>query len=177
MLSKLRGMPRRGTNTMNRARRRRFQIPAGAKRVDVSLLSTGTVATTMTVSLRDLRAGGVDFIAPVTPQVFRVLAVPPVVNSACFVKSDFGIQIMLLGSTTTRELSRAEVAVGQLTRNTDLKGVSSDYFANDGTISFGGAFSLQFMADPEFNDSTGPFSVRLANAAGWSGVVAAQQCR
>ena len=154
-----------------------FQIPAGAKRVDVPLVSTGTVATTMTASIQKLQAGGVDFTSPVTPQVFAVVAVPPVINSACFTKSDYGVQFTVLGSSTTRELNQGEVATSQLTRNTDLNGASSDYFSSDGTIRFGGAFNLQFQAETALSSSSGPFNVRLSNASGWSTVVAAQKCQ
>jgi len=154
-----------------------FVIPPGAKRVDIALASTGTVATTMTVSVRNLQAGGVDFVGTVSPQTFSVRAVPPVVNSACFVRTDNGIQITALGSSTTRELINGEVGDGHLTRSTDLNGVSSDYFSSDATIRFGGAFTVQFDADSAFKDSLGPFTVRLANTAGWSPVLTAQKCR
>ena len=155
-----------------------FQLPAGARHADVALLSTGTVASTMTVKLQALRAGGVDFTAPVSPLTFQVRATPPVITSACYVMKDYGVQITVLGSTSTRELTRGEVVSGTVTRTTDLNGASADYFSSDGTIRFGGAFTVQFDADPAFKDSKGPFAIRLSNTVGWSAAtVPAQACR
>ncbi len=155
-----------------------FQIPAGAKHAEIGLLSTGTVASTMTVALQGLRAGGVDFTAPVSPQTFQVRATSPIITSACFVQTLYGVQITVLGATSTRELARAEVTAGSVSRTTDLSGASADYFSNDGTIRYGGAFTLQFDADSAFKDLPGPFAVRLANTVGWtSATVTAQACR
>ena len=153
-----------------------FTIPAGAKRTEVALLSTGTVAITATVSLQNTKAGGVEFPPVVAPQLFEVRATVPVLNSACFVKTDYGTQIRALGSTTTRELTSAELKAGTVARTSDLSGVSTDYFANDGTIRFGGAFSLVFDADAAFLDVAGPYNVRVSNAIGSSAVVVAQKC-
>ena len=155
-----------------------FTIPAGSKRVDLALLSTGTVATTFTVSVQGLRAGGVDLAAPVVPQVFKVRAVAPVITSACYVQTDFGTQITVLGSSTTRELVSGEVGAATVAaRTTDLSSASADYFGSDGTIRFGGAFSLVFDADRALKDAVGPFKVRLANTVGWTPVVVAQKCQ
>lgn len=154
-----------------------FQIPAGNTRVDLPLFSTGTVATTIGVTLAGVQAGGVAVVPQVTPQQFRVPASVPALTSACYTLADYGVLFTLLGSTTTRELINAEVTAGALHRNTNLQSASGDYFGDDATVRFGGAFSLQFTADSAFKTSTGPFQVRVSNSVGYSTSVNAAKCQ
>lgn len=153
-----------------------FTIPPGTTSVQVPLLSTGTVASTATVSIGSLRIAATDQSLPVVPQTFRVPASPPLITSGCFEKRQSGILLTVIGSTTTRELVSAEVSAGSAVGTTSLSSIASGYFASDASIRFGGAFMLQFGADASLAASAGPFKVRLSNTEGWSPAVVAQPC-
>ncbi|MBS1872640.1 MAG: putative Ig domain-containing protein [Acidobacteria bacterium] len=153
-----------------------FSIPAGSTRADLPLISTGTVASTISAAMTSLRAADADLPAVVAPIVVQVPAAPPIVTSACFTKSTAVILLTVVGATTTRELTSAAVTAGSATRSTDLNGVSSDYFSDARTVRTGGAFSLQFTLDSAFQSSSGPFTLVLSNTVGKSASITAQRC-
>lgn len=154
-----------------------FTVPAGVQRIEVPLLSTGTVASTMVVTVTSLRAGGTDLPAAISPLKFQVPAAAPSITSSCFTKTTTAITMTVVGSSTTRELTSAEVTAGTLDIVTSLSGASTEYFGDARTVRTGGAFTLQFGLDSAFQNSNGPFTLALSNSAGKSSAVTAQRCQ
>ncbi|MEP7352801.1 MAG: hypothetical protein ABI824_06185, partial [Acidobacteriota bacterium] len=142
-----------------------FTIPAGATRVNVPLISTGTVASTVTVSLQNLTASGVSIPQSPALKVFTIPATAPQITSACYVRTDtdngIHLDFRISGLTTTRELTRADftipgtaqtivlppVPANFLIHSSDLMSLSisslaGEYFTSPLNIRMGGAFSL-----------------------------------
>lgn len=153
-----------------------FTIAAGATKASVPMLTTGTVASALTVSLSNLRAGGTEVSAAVAPRVFRVPAAAPVISSACYTTSASGSELVVLGFSSTRELVRLEAVSGSETIQSSIESASAEFFGREETIRSGGAFSLRipvtFKAVP-----ASTVNVRLANTEGLSAQAAAQRCQ
>jgi hypothetical protein len=96
-----------------------FTIPAGATRTTIPVTSTGTVASTVSVSLAALEASGAPLAQYPAAKLFRLAPAAPVITSACFVRtnSEAGIHLdfRVTGVSNTRELTRAQVIVPGLT--------------------------------------------------------------
>jgi hypothetical protein len=156
-----------------------FTIPAGSKRVTLPLVSTGTVASTVVVSLGKLRAAGVDLPLYPTPVIFSIAAAAPVVTSACYARTSTGVDIQISGYSTTRELARAEVTIGATSFETDLDGIASGYFSAPETVREGGAFSLTlpYALDLGPKDVISGASINLFNRVGGTGSRSIQACQ
>ena len=124
-----------------------FTIAAGSTKASVPLASTGTVASTVTVSIAGLRAAGADLPAVITPAVFRIAAAPPAITSACWNMTDYGLDLLLTGYSNTRELTAAKVAIDSEEFTTNLDAIAAEYFSSEETLRFGGAFTLHLPYD------------------------------
>ena len=160
-----------------------FLIPAGSTQVTLPLVSTGTVASTVTASLGKLRSAGVALPLHPTPVIFTIPPSAPAVTSACYSKTPTGANLQINGYSTTRELTRAEVTLGTQTLTqdftTDLTGVAADYFSDPETIRAGGSFALvvpyQFDIGPKETISTAKLT--LYNTVGGAASISMQACQ
>jgi hypothetical protein len=151
----------------------RFSVPAGSTRVSLRLASTGTVASTATMSIEWLRRGSERIAALPSPRIFRLPAAAPVITDACLATAAGATVVQLTGYTTTRELRRMELRAGEVTRSVDLNPPALEWFQNEQSIRTGGAFSLHL---PLESGSPIPVSVSVSNAAGASTSRALTRC-
>lgn len=142
-----------------------FTIPSGATRATVPVVSTGTVASQVAVTLGSLETSGAAVPRPAVTQWFRIPPAAPVLTSACYVRTNTerGVQLELRvnGISTTRELTRARLTIPELeleavnlpvppefvfestkTVNVDLAGASASYYGSPGSVRTGGTFAL-----------------------------------
>jgi hypothetical protein len=150
-----------------------FTIPPGTTRVNVPLASTGTVAGSVVAFLSGVSAGGVDVPLAATPRVFQVPASAPVVSSACYVPQGAGVELSVLGYSTTREMKSADISTSLGTVTINLSDIAAEYYAREETIRAGGAFSLRV---PYAQPLAGTASVRLTNTVGSSSPVSVSRC-
>ena len=144
-----------------------FTLPAGSTRLNLPLVSTGTVASTITVSLANLRSAGANLSLYPTPQVFSIPASVPAITSACYSLTPTGITLQLNGYSTTRELVSAQVNIGSLTFQTDLSAYAAAYFSDPISIGTGGAFALTVPINVTLDSKApGPVSINVANLVG-----------
>jgi hypothetical protein len=128
-----------------------FTIPVGATDAvtDAPLaFQTGTVAGSITVTLR-LLAGGVD-ITPSSPPsaTTRVDAGAPVITSARLVRSASGLSVEITGYSTTREITqgtfRFRAASGQSLQTSEisipLEAMFKTWFDNPSSAQYGSQF-------------------------------------
>jgi hypothetical protein len=179
-----------------------FTIPAGATKVNVPLISTGTVASTVTVSIQNLTASGAPLIQNPGLKIFSIPAAAPQISSACYVRTttDNGIHLNfnVSGLTSTRELVRAEITIPGtanqialppvpaefLIQSSDTISVSvnnqaQSYFASPLNIRSGGAFTIAIPLDLTFapNLTLPTVSVNLFNSIGGSGPRTVTACQ
>jgi hypothetical protein len=156
-----------------------FTLPAGSKRISLPLVSTGTVASTVTVTLANLHAAGANLNLYPTPQRFVIPASAPVVTSACYTSTATGVTLQLSGYSTTRELVRADVTVGALNLQTDLTGIATAYFSDPVSIAAGGAFALTVPValTTDSQASPGAVSVNIFNTVGPAGNQTVSTCQ
>jgi hypothetical protein len=157
-----------------------FTVPAGSTRVTVPLVSTGTVASTVTVSVANLRSAGANLSLFPTSKIFGIAPSAPVVTSACYKRTPTGIALQLNGYSTTRELVRADVAIATQNFQTDLSGIAAGYFSDPQTIRAGGSFALTVPYDDLNLDPKAPpptVSVNVFNTVGAAGNQTIQACQ
>jgi hypothetical protein len=156
-----------------------FVIPAGSTQLSFPLGSTGTVASTVMVSLGQLRSAGVDLPLYPTPFIFRIAPAAPVVTSACYTRTSTGINLQVNGYSTTRELTRTDVTIGTTQFHTDLTGIAAAYFSAPETIRAGGSFALTlpYQLDIGPNDPISSATVNLFNTVGAAGSRTVQACQ
>lgn len=162
-----------------------FSIPAGGLTATIPLMSTGTVAGTAEFRITELRAGGVNISSYPPAATARIPRMAPVITDACFTGSSTGIELAITGYSTSRDLSKAGVQLSAAQGATiespnltvDVSGVTSDWFASDDSVRFGGAFTLRLpVAIQGGANSVSSAAVTLTNAAGTSTVKNAQRC-
>jgi hypothetical protein len=156
-----------------------FTIPAGSMRVTLPLVSTGTVASTVVVSLGKMRSAGVDLPLYPTPVIFSIAPAAPVVTSACYTRTQTGVNLQINGYSTTRELTRAEVTIGTVKLQTELTGISASYFSAPETIRAGGSFglTLPYQLDLGPKDPISSAAINLFNTVGGTGSRTIQACQ
>jgi hypothetical protein len=156
-----------------------FLIPAGSTQIALPLVSTGTVASTVVVSMDKVGSAGVDLPLHPTPAIFHIAQAAPVVTSACYTRTQTGASVQVNGYSTTRELTRAEVGIGTSAFKTDVSGIASDYFADPLTIRAGGSFALTlpYQLDLGTNDQISTASINLFNTVGGAGSRTIQPCQ
>jgi hypothetical protein len=156
-----------------------FVIPAGSTQVTLPLVSTGTVASTVVVSLGKLGSANVNLPLHPTPVIFRIPQAAPVVTSACYARTSTGVNVQVNGYSTTRELAQANVTSGTNTFQTDISGIAAGYFSDQSTIRAGGSFSLTlpYPIDLGPNDLINSASINLSNTVGETGSRTIQACQ
>jgi len=155
-----------------------FTIPAGSTGVTKQLISTGTVASTVTVSIANLRSAGANLSLYPTSKIFSIPASAPVVTSACYSRTPTGIALQINGYSTTRELAHADVTIGTQDSQIDLSGIAAGYFSDPQTIRAGGAFALTVPYDLSLGQGALPaVSVNVFNTVGAAGNQTMQACQ
>lgn len=180
-----------------------FTIPVGATRVTLPLVSTGTVASTIAVSLDNLEASGAPLLQYPATKFFRIAPAAPSLTSACYVRtnSEQGVKLdfRVSGFSNTRALTRAKVTIpglagvkpnlpvpvefvfdGSDTVTVEVSGLAEGYFASPANIRTGGAFSLTL---PVILDKLAPsgkldsVQFNLFNSVGGSGARSVSECQ
>lgn len=179
-----------------------FTIPAGSTSVNIPVVSTGTVASTVTVSFADLRASGAPLAQHPAAKLFRIPASAPSLTSLCYARTGTGLDFRVTGISTTRELERAVFHIPGLTPPprlaplpplppelifgstpgelvVDLTRLSSDYFGSAANVRFGGGFTLSVPVEVDLAPEapTGEVTVNLFNRAGESGRRVVPRCQ
>lgn len=179
-----------------------FTIPAGATRVSVPLASTGTVASTVAVAVSGLEANGVPFTQFPGTKFFRIAPAAPVLNAACYVRtnteSGIHLDLRVSGLTTTRSLTRAVLTIpgsagpapnlpipaefvfsGGDNIAVDASGAATTFFNAPTNVRTGGAFTLVLpldLAAPAPSLKLDSVQITLFNRAGGSGAKPAGVC-
>lgn len=127
-------------------------IPAGVKRQPLNIISSGTVAGQTTIFASKIRIAGADL--PTVPPAtnFTVRSLAPVLTDACYRIIAPGLQLELIGYSTTRDLTAANLTLnGSKLPSIALSGYAGEYFLNALSIRTGGAFFITapiVMLDP-----------------------------
>jgi hypothetical protein len=156
-----------------------FVIPAGSTQITLPLVSTGTVASTVVVSLGKLGSANVNLPLHPTSVIFSIAQSAPVVTSACYTRTSTGVNVQVNGYSTTRELTQANVTIGTNTFQTDVSGLAAGYFSDQETIRAGGSFALTLPYQLDLG-TTGPIStatINLSNTVGAAGSRTIQACQ
>lgn len=147
-----------------------FTIPAGVTKATVPLTSTGTVASTVMVTLSGLEASGAPIAQNPTPKIFRIVPAPPTNLTACYTRSNseagVHLDVRITGISNTRDLTRAELKIpglaaaktnipvpaefvfdGSDTVTVQIRGLASAYYSSATSVRTGGAYSLVIPVD------------------------------
>jgi len=156
-----------------------FVIPAGSTQFKLPLVSTGTVASTVIVSLVNVGSSGVPLPLHPTPVIFSIPPSAPVVTSACYTPTSTGVNVQLNGYSTTRELTQANVTIGSSSFQTNVSGIAAAYFSAPQTIRAGGSFSLTlpYQVDLGTHNTIGSVTINLSNTVGAAGSRTIQACQ
>lgn len=153
----------------------RFTIPAGERRASLPIVSSGTVASTVSFSVSQLEISGNRLAAAPPPRTFAVDRLPPVITSACYNQRPEGIELLVSGYTTTRQLDEAELTFPSGVVRHNIAGAAGEYFLNPVSVRTGGAFTLTLPLAPETAGSV-PTALRLSNSAGHSASRTLSRC-
>jgi hypothetical protein len=184
-----------------------FTIPAGATRVSVPLVSTGTVASDVQVALTNLQTSGAPILQSPSSKVFRVAPAGPSVTSVCYVRTltDRGVKLEFraTGSTSTRELTNAQITIPGLdlykpqmpvpsqfvfdptnTLTVDLSDTAFGFFSSPVNVRTGGGFSLSIPVSLDTQPTYLPpetkisgVTLALLNRIGTSGAQPVAACQ
>ena len=157
-----------------------FVIPTGSRQVTLPLVSTGTVASTVIVSLANLGSSSVPLPLHPTPVIFTIPPAAPVITSACYTPTQTGVNVQVNGYSTTRELTQANVTIGTNNKfQTEVSGIAAAYFSAPETIRAGGSFALTlpYQVDIGTNNTIGPVTLNLSNTVGAAGSRTIQACQ
>ncbi|MEO8098129.1 MAG: putative Ig domain-containing protein [Acidobacteriota bacterium] len=176
-----------------------FTIPAGARSVTVPLASTGTVASTVAVSLSALQTSGVAILQYPGTKFFRLPPAVPSITSACFGRTNTELGVVLdirvSGFSNTRELTKAQLVIpglvaikanipvpaefvfdGTDTLNVDVTSLAFGFYSSAVNVRTGGAFTLNIPVSLEKVPSDlaptakiGSVSFNLFNQVGGAG--------
>ena len=142
-----------------------FTIPAGSTSVTLPVTSTGTVASTIEMSIQDLRSQGTAIAQNPTHKLTRIPAEVPTISSACYDRTDTGLTMTINGISTTRELSHAVLTIPSLASKdmTGLEQLVSEFFiSNDGKITVDlTPTALAYFSSPANVRQGGAFSVTV----------------
>jgi hypothetical protein len=155
-----------------------FNIPVGNTTNDAPIaLQTGTVAGTLTISLR-LLAGGIDITPTPAPTITAQIArAAPVIRSVTFNRSGSTINVVVTGYSTAREVTQAvfgfSAASGQTLQPSassitiDANTLFGNWFQDPNNSQFGSVFILTqpFTITGDASAVT-PTTVTLTNRIG-----------
>jgi len=158
-----------------------FQIPAGATQAVFGSsalgLQTGTVAGTITVTLRIIAAGADVTPTPAPTKVLRIPGAAPVIVSAKLVSNSTGFDLVVTGYSTTREVTGAAVhlvpASGEKLMDSDftiaLTSAFTAWYQSAASAQYGSQFTLDIPFTVQNASTTiGSLTVTLTNSQGTS---------
>jgi hypothetical protein len=180
-----------------------FAIPAGTTKVTIPLASTGTVASTVAVSVGALEASGATIAQYPASKSFRIPPAAPSITSACYVRtnSETGIHldVRVTGITNTRALTKAQVTIPGLagaksslpvpaefvfdssdTLSVDIGGLAAGFFSSAVNVRTGGAFTLVVPVDLNSSAPTAKLDgiqFNVFNGAGGAGSKPVAACQ
>jgi hypothetical protein len=158
-----------------------FTIPPGSMRFTADIASTGTVATAVTATVTELKAGGNRVTLVPAPRLFRVPRSAPVVTDACYVQRNDGFDAVITGYTTTRQLTAAEFVINaggvDYQERVDVTDSALAYFGSDESVRSGGAFTLSVPFGANSPTPISGASVVLRNSEGAAASRSMQRCR
>ncbi|MFN7996484.1 MAG: putative Ig domain-containing protein [Bryobacteraceae bacterium] len=155
-----------------------FTIPAGSTAAIPFSFQTGTVAGTITVSVK-WNADGAPLPVPAAmTQAVQIARSAPVISSVKPSTTSSGFQVLVTAYSTTREVSQANLhftaASGQTLQTTDLQvsltSASSAWFGGSTSGQYGSQFvlTLPFTVSNGTANAIGSVSVQLVNGQGTS---------
>jgi len=163
-----------------------FTIPAGTRTATFPVTSTGTVATNLTFRISRLDAAGTQIFTSLPSVSTRVNRAVPTLTTACYTANSTGIELVLTGFASTREITKADLTVQFIpsafqpsgTFTVNARAISNEYFTSDEAVPTGGAFTLRlpFVLESGAN-SIQSLSVTVSNAQGTSLPKAAGKCQ
>ncbi len=160
-----------------------FTIPAGTTQAVFGSsalgVQTGTVAGTITITLQLLAAGADVTPTPAPTKVLKIGATVPVISSATLTSTSTGFNLVLIGYSTTREVTGATVhlvaATGQTLATSDftipLTSVFPAWYQSTASIQYGSQFSLTLpFTVQSATNAIASLTVTLTNTQGTSTV-------
>ncbi|MDR3717174.1 MAG: Ig domain-containing protein [Bryobacteraceae bacterium] len=160
-----------------------FSIPAGTTQGvfggSTLGVQTGTVAGTITITLQLFAAGADVTPTPAPTKVIRIPGAPPVIVSAKLVSSTTGFDLIVVGYSTTREVTGATVhltaATGATLATSDfsiaLTSVFAAWYQGTASAQYGSQFTLDIpFTVQNATASIGSATVSLTNSQGTSTV-------
>ncbi len=184
-----------------------FTISAGATRASVPVVSTGTVASDVLVTLSNLQASGAPLLQSPSAKVFRIAPTAPSISSVCYVRTltDRGVSLEFRASgiTATRELTNARITIPGLdlfkpqvpvppefvfdptnTVTVELNDAAFGYFSSPVNVRTGGGFSLSIPvsldSDPTYlppETKISGVTMEVLNKIGSSGAKPVAACQ
>jgi hypothetical protein len=158
-----------------------FQIPAGTTQAvfgsSAVSVQTGTVAGTITITLRLFAAGVEVTPTPAPTAVIQIAAAPPVIVSAKLVSNPTGFDLLVTGYSTTREVTGATVnlvpvAGTKLATSAftiPLTIVFATWYQSTASAQYGSQFTLDIpFAVEKVANAVGSLTVTLTNSQGTS---------
>jgi hypothetical protein len=159
-----------------------FRIPAGSRQVEFqnnnAAFQTGTTAGVITLRLAGLQAGGTDISPlPSVSQATRVNRSAPVIRSARLVRRGGSMDLILIGFSTPRDMTKADfsftAASGKTLQTTSLTanvdGQFGEWYRSATSAGFGTEFTLTIvLAITGDATAVGSVAATLENSQGRS---------
>lgn len=155
-----------------------FTIPANSLNPQSTTplaIQTGTVAGTITVSLR-LTAGGIDITSTPAPTArVRIERRAPVIQSARLIRNANGFGIEIIGSSTAREVTQASFTFSASSGQTlqtgtvvvPVENLFSTWYQNPSSAEFGSQFVFTQLFNVQGDsNAVSPQNVTLTNRVG-----------
>jgi hypothetical protein len=190
----------------NGQRKAAFTIPAGQTTVNIPVVSTGSVAATVQISIEALEASGAPLVQFPSSKFFRIPPATPSITSACYVRTNteegVRLEFRITGFSNTRELKEARITIPGLAdptrrlivpeefvrESTDTIQVPTEtiafgFFASPLSVVTGGGFTLSIPAilegDPAYLAPTALIQgaqIEVLNQVGGSGTQSVSVC-
>ena len=159
-----------------------FRIPANSRQVEFqnnnTAFQTGTTAGVITVRLSSLQSGGTDLSPlPSVSQATRVNRSAPVIRSARLVRRSGAMDLILIGYSTPRDMTKANLsftaASGKTLQTTsltaDVNGQFGDWYRGATSAGYGTEFTLTIqLAIAGDTTAVGSVVATLENSQGRS---------
>lgn len=155
-------------------------FPAGVRRAELRIAATGTVASTVNVSLSRLRVPGttIEFAKQAAPAQGQLPRTAPTITSVCYTPSEDGLNVDVSGFSVTRELQSANLTFGSNRYLVSLTRSATDFFSSDDAVRTGGTFRIRapYRIYQGNAKSLGDGSVVVSNRAGSSASMPIRRC-
>jgi hypothetical protein len=161
-----------------------FTIPAGSTTTPNIQIQTGTIASTITVTIA-LEANGQPIDQDIKPVVTVVPKAAPVITSVTLTPSGNTLTVTVEGYSSTRDISQAifdfkpapgsTVTISDPELYVDVSTEFTTWYSSDASVQYGSSFTYSQVFNLSNSASTiGSVSVVLTNSVGDSNQVTAQ---